>query len=113
MSATPGNVFNLNGVAYDGSQMLPEGHPILGLLTEAQNELTRLENRKVLLQAAQQQLIRQLKPLLPSPIPNQPDGASGILGRASQEIPTTPVDKPEVEPAPFPENIPKELRGNH
>lgn len=106
MSATPGNVFNLNGVAYDGSQMTPEGHQLLGLLTEAQSELTRLENRKVLLQAAQQQLLRQLTPLLPPPITNQPDGTSVIQGRASKEIPTTPVDKPSEEPAPFPDNHP-------
>lgn len=106
MSATPGNVFNLNGVAYDGSQLTPEGHRLLGLLTEAQSELTRLENRKVLFQAAQLQLIRQLTPLLPPPLPTQQAGTSGIQGRASEEIPTTPVEKPEEEPAPFPENSP-------
>lgn len=106
MSATPGNVFNLNGVAYDGSQLKPEGHRLLGLLTEAQTELTKLENRKVLLQAAQLQLIRELTPLLPPPIPTQQAGASTIQGRASKEIPTTPVDKPEEEPAPFPNNHP-------
>ena len=106
MSAAPGNVFNLNGVAYDGSKLPPEGHQLLGLLNEAQNELSRLENRKVLLQAAQIQLIRQLTPLLPPPIPTQQAGASGIQGHASQDIPTTPVEKPENEPAPFPDNHP-------
>ena len=106
MSATPGNVFNPNGVAYDGSQLTPEGPQLLGLLTEAQTELTRLENRKVLLQAAQIQLVRQLTQLLPQPISTQQAGTEGIMGRASQEIPTTPVEKPEEEPAPFPNNHP-------
>ena len=110
MSATPENLFTLNGANYDGNQLPPEGQQLLGLLTEAQNELTRLEKRKALLQAAQQQLISQLKSLLPPPIPSQPAGAVGILGRASKEIPTTPVEKPEEEPAPFPDNIPEEIR---
>ena len=110
MSTIPGNLFTLNGANYDSSQLPPEGQQLLGLLTEAQNELTRLENRKALLQAAQQQLISQLKPLLPPPIPSQPAGAVGILGRASKEIPTTPVEMPEEEPAPFPDNIPEEIR---
>ena len=110
MSATPGQLFTLNGANYDGSQLPPEGQQVLTLLTEAQNELARLETRKALLQAAQQQLINQLKPLLPPPIPSQPAGAVGILGRASKEIPTTPVEKPEEEPAPFPDNIPEEIR---
>ena len=110
MSATPGQLFTLNGANYDGNQLPPEGQQLLALLTEAQNELARLETRKALLQAAQQQLISQLKPMLPPPIPSQPAGAVGILGRASKEIPTTPVEKPEEEPAPFPENIPEEIR---
>ena len=110
MSATPENLFTLNGANYDGNQLPPEGQQLLGLLTEAQNELTRLEKRKALLQAAQQQLISQLKSLLPPPIPSQPAGAVGILGRASKEIPNTPVEKPEEEPAPFPDNIPEEIR---
>lgn len=110
MSATPGNLFTLNGANYDGNQLPPEGQQLLALLTEAQNELTRIETRKALLQAAQQQLISQLKPLLPPPIPSQPAGAVGILGRASEEIPTTPVEKPEEEPAPFPEDIPEAIR---
>ena len=110
MNATPGNIFNLNGVTYDRNEMLPEGHQLLGLLSEAQTELKRIENRKALLKAAQQQLIRQLKPLLPPPIPTQADKASVILGRASQEIPNTSVKKPEIEPAPIPEDIPRDLR---
>ena len=58
------------------------------------------------LQAAQLQLIRQLTPLLPPSIPTPLAGASGIQGHASQDIPTTPVEKPENEPAPFPDNHP-------
>ena len=110
MSATPGNLFGLNGANYDANQLSPEGQQLLILLNDAQNELARLETRKALLQAAQQQLIGQLKPLLPPPISNQPDGASGILGKASKEIPSTPAQKPEEEPAPFPDNIPEEIR---
>lgn len=110
MSATPGQLFTLNGANYDGSQLPPEGQQLLALLTEAQTELARLETRKALLQAAQQQLINQLKPLLPPPIPSQPAGAVGILGHASDQIPTTPVEKPELEPAPFPDTIPEEIR---
>ena len=110
MSATPAQLFTLNGTNYDGNQLPPEGQRVLALLNEAQTELARLETRKALLQAAQQQLINQLKPLLPAPIPSQPAGAVGILGHASDQIPTTPVEKPAEEPAPFPEEIPEEIR---
>lgn len=110
MNATPSQPFTLNGANYDGSQLPPEGQRVLGLLNEAQAELARLETRKALLQAAQQQLISQLKPLLPDPIPSQRVGAVGILGHASDQIPTTPVEKPAEEPAPLPDNIPDEIR---
>ena len=110
MSAPTGNVFNLNGNNYDSSKLPPEGQRILSLLSEAQNELTRLESRKALLQAAQKQLIGQLKPLLPPPVTNQQAGSEQVLGHASKEIPTTPVKKPEQEPAPFPDTIPNEIR---
>lgn len=110
MSATPAHQFTLNGANYDGSQLPPEGQRVLALLNEAQAELVRLETRKALLQAAQQQLINQLKPLLPAPIPSQLAGAVGILGHASDQIPTTSVQKPGEEPAPFPANIPDEIR---
>ena len=110
MSATPGNLFTLNGANYDGNQLPEEGQQLLSHLNNAQIELARLETKKALLNAAQQQLISQLKPLLPPPISNQPDGAAGILGQASKEIPTTPVAKPEQEPAPFPEDIPAGMK---
>ena len=110
MSATPGNLFTLNGENYDGNQLPEEGQQLLSHLNNAQIELARLETKKALLNAAQQQLISQLKPLLPPPISNQPDGAAGILGQASKEIPTTPVTKPEEEPAPFPEDIPAGMK---
>ncbi|KZR78322.1 hypothetical protein [Prochlorococcus marinus] len=102
--------FILNGASYDSSQLSPEGKQLFGLLAEAQNELARLENRKSLLLAAQQKLINDLKALLPAPITLQPDGADKILGKASDEIPTTTVEKPKDEPAPFPDNIPEEIR---
>ena len=110
MSTTPDNLFTLNGENYDGNQLPPEGQQLLSLLNDAQKELARLETQRELLKAAQQQLISNLKPLLLPPISSQPDGASGILGEASKEIPTTPVEKPEQEPSPFPNNIPKEIR---
>lgn len=106
MSTTPGNLFTLNGAQYDGSQLPPEGQRLLGLITEAQSELARLETRKSLLQAAQQQLIAQLKPLLPAPTPSH----TGILGQASDVIPTTPAQKPEQEPSPLPDNLPAAVR---
>jgi len=111
MTATPSQRFTLNGADYDSSQLSPEGQRLLNLITEAQSEMGRLDTQKTLLQMAQQQLINQLKPLLPPPIPSQPAGAVGVLGHASDRIPTTPVDKPEQEPAPFPETIPEAIRG--
>ena len=110
MSAPSGNLFTLNGANYDGSQLSPEGWQLLTLLTEAQKELVRLDTNKALLKSAQQQLLSQLTPLLPAPIPNQPAGAIGILGKASTEIPTTPVETPEEKPAPFPDNVPDTIR---
>lgn len=110
MTVIPAQMFTLNGANYDGSQIPPEGQRVLALLNEAQAELARLETRKALLQAAQQQLISQLKLLLPAPIPSQAAGAVGILGHASDQIPTTPVQKPAEEPAPFPDNVPDYIR---
>jgi len=110
MVTEPSQVFNLNGANYDSSKLSTEGQQILKLLTEAQNELLRLENHKALIEAGQQQLIQQLKPLLTDPVNSKPAGTSGILGCASDQIPTTPVEKPEEEPAPFPINIPEEIR---
>jgi hypothetical protein len=109
MSATPSHVFNLNGANYDSNQLPPEGQQLMALLREAQAELNQLEIRKALLQAAQQQLIGKLKPLLPAPIPTQPDGAVGILGHCSDQIPTTPAERPSEEPAPFPSSVPEHI----
>ena len=110
MATETSQVFQLNGSNYDSSKLSPEGQQVLGLLTEAQNELSRLENRKALFQAAQQQLINQLKPLLPAPIASQPTDDAEVLGCASDQIPTTPAEKPQEKPAPFPNNIPEEIR---
>lgn len=103
-------MFNLNGKNYDRNQLSEEGKQILQLLTEAQNEVKRIETQKSLLQAAQQELINRLKPLLPDPIYATPKSAAGIRGEASNEIPTTPTEKPEEEPAPFTDNIPEHFR---
>ncbi|KZR66194.1 MULTISPECIES: hypothetical protein [Prochlorococcus] len=112
MVTEPSQVFNLNGANYDSNKLSTEGQKIMLLLKESQNELGRIENQKALFQAAQQQLISQLKPLLPPPISSQPADAVGIFGSASDQIPTTPVDKPDEEPAPFPDNIPADIRAN-
>ncbi len=110
MSAPSDNLFTLNGANYDGSQLSAEGWQLLTLLNEAQQELARLETNKALMKSAQQQLFSQLKPLLPPPIPSQPASTIGILGKASTEIPTTPVETPEEKPAPFPDNVPETIR---
>jgi len=105
MSGSPSSPFNLNGVNYDASQLPPEGQRLIALVGEAQKELAQLETRQLLLRAARQQLINELKPLLP-----QPGNTPGILGQASDRIPTTPVEKPQQEPAPLPDALPKEIR---
>jgi hypothetical protein len=111
MSATPSSLFNLNGVNYDASQLPAEGQRLLALLGQAQAELARLDTQQQLIKAARQQLINELKPLLPSPVGQPPVSGSGpaILGQASDRIPTTPVEQPSQEPAPLPDNLPPEL----
>lgn len=110
MSASPSQPFNLNGVTYDASQLPPAGQHLFQLIQEAQAELTRLETRKALLQAAQQQLISQLKPLLPATAPG--DTGMVILGQASETIPTTPSLKPDHQPSPLPDSLPAAIRAN-
>lgn len=103
-------MFNLNGNNYDSNQLSEEGKQILSLLTEALNELKHLETQKSLLQAAQQELINRLKPMLPDPVSPTPHGSAEILGEASAEIPTTPAKKPKNNPTPFTSNIPEAYR---
>lgn len=103
-------MFNLNGNNYDSNQLSEEGKQILSLLTEAQNELKHLETQKSLLQAAQQELINRLKPMLPDPVSPTPYGSAEILGEASAQIPTTPAEKPKSDPKPFTSNIPEAYR---
>ena len=81
-------------------------HLLLNLINEAQSELARLETQKVLLNSAQQQLIQQLKPLLPPPVETQAlVGTQDVLGKASDKIPTTSVIEPEQKPSPLPDII--------
>lgn len=110
MSANTSTTFNFNGAEYDSNQLSPQGRQLLTLIHEAQNELVRLETRKDLINAAQKQLVSQLKPLLPQPIPSQPAGTLGVQGRASAEIPTTPVEEPKEEPVPLPDNLPAAIK---
>ena len=110
MSTPQGNRFNLNGNEYDINALPAEGQRLLALLGEAQKELESLETRATLIQSARQQLISELKPLLPVPCTNKPAGAVGILGHASDQIPTTPVNEPSDELASFPDNLPEEIR---
>ena len=108
MSSMPDQSFSLNGATYHRSQLSPEGCQLLDLLTEARAELGRLDVRKSLIQAAEQQLIQQIKCLVES-IPNQPPKVLSVLGAASQTIPTSDVVRPEEQPAPIPKAIPLEF----
>ena len=110
MQDEPNTLFTLNGAQYDITQLPAEGQKLVALLKEAQNELGRLEIRRELLQASQQQLINLLKPLLPEPNQGTNPQAVRVLGEASTTIPTTPVTPPDEQPAPFPENLPEAFR---
>ena len=105
----PGQIFRLNNIEYNTNHLNEEAKRLLTLINESQKELNRVETQKTLLEAARQQLIDQLKPLLPDPGMMQQTGASGILGQASDRIPTTNVEKPNQEPSSFPENIPSTI----
>ena len=105
------NLITINNQNYDADQLSPEGQRLLSLISAAQNEITRLETQKTLMNAAQQQLINQLIPLLPHAVPNNVSAsAEGILGEASDEIPTTSVKKPDNEPSPLPDALPDSVR---
>ena len=110
MNSPNSNLFSINDAQYDATQLPPEGQRLYKLLGDAQNELTRLETQKALLQAAQQELINQLKPLLPKTQQTIGTESNGVQGHASKQIPTTPAIKPEGEPAAFPQNIPNAIR---
>ena len=110
MQDEPNTLFTLNGAQYDITQLPAEGQKLVALLKEAQNELGRLEIRRELLQASQQQLINLLKPLLPEPNQGTNPQTVRVLGEASTTIPTTPVIPPDEQPAPFPENLPEAFR---
>ena len=103
-------MFTLNNETYESSQLSPEGQQVLVLLKEAQSELAKLETHKALLMAAQQQLINQLKPLLPTPIPNDVGMVMNSQGQASNVIPSTSTKKPETMPEHLPKNLPEDLR---
>ena len=110
MSAPTENVFNLNGNNYDSSKLPPEGQRILSLLSEAQNELTRLESRKAPTSGCPETTDRTTQTTAAT-TGYQPTGWKRTsAGPRLQEIPTTPVKKPEQEPAPFPDTIPNEIR---
>ena len=65
MSESSENTFSLNGEKYNTDELSTEANQLLTLINEAQNEISQIETKKVLLSLAQQQLIAQLKPLLP------------------------------------------------
>lgn len=106
MSGTLDRTFNLNGKIYDGNQLSQEGQQLFALLKEAQNEIVRLDIQKALLQASQQHLISQLKPILPEPVSNENKFNQEIISEASETIPTTTSAQPEEKLAPFPNHIP-------
>lgn len=110
MSKQNANIFTLNNCEYDLEKLCQDGKYIIGLINSCQAELEQIETKKLLMQAAQQQLINQLKPLLKGAEANSFTGQLGIIGNASVEIPSTDAKKPTEHPAPFPENIPDEIR---
>ena len=110
MNKPVANIFTLNGCEYDLEKLSQEGKYIVELINTSQTELDQLERKKILMQAAQQQLISQLKPLLAGAEANKMNGQLGIIGDASVEIPTTEAKKPVESVAPFPETIPDEIR---
>lgn len=103
------NVFNLNGKDYDKNKLPPEGQNLLDLIHESQQELARIDRQRSLIQAGQQHLIAQLKPLLTNAQANI-TGATDVIGHASREIPTTAVDEPAEKPAPFPNILPDSIK---
>ena len=105
------NLITVNGNHYDADQFSPEGQRLVRLITEAQSEMARLETKQMLLNAAQQQLVQQLKPLLPQMVSDKASsGNVEILGEASDQIPTTSVEKPDKEPSPLPDAMPDSVR---
>ena len=108
MTASQATTFRLNGVDYVAADLSAEGQRLVALLNQAQQEIARLQGQLALIQAGQQQVLEQLKPLLPAPAPS--NGGPAVLGQASAQIPTTPVEQPAEEPAPFPDNIPDAIR---
>lgn len=117
MSQPPASTFQLNGVDYATADLSAEGQRLVALLNQAQKELTRLQGQIALIQAGQKQLLSQLRPLLPAPASSStpptattPTTAPAMLGMASEQIPTTPVEKPDQEPDPLPDTIPDAIR---
>ena len=110
MSESSENVFSLNGEKYNINDLGPEAKQLLNLINEAQSEMSQIETKKALLSLAQQQLIGQLKPLLPKKSINTNSQNLGIIGNATLEIPTTPATKPESQITPIPEDTPAEIR---
>lgn len=117
MSKPPASTFQLNGIDYASADLSAEGRRLVALLNQAQAELTRLQGQIALIQAGQKQLLSQLKPLLPAagssnaaPTATTPTTGPAMLGMASEQIPTTPVEKPDQEPDPLPDTIPDAIR---
>ena len=109
MMTLSSNIFNFNGRDYDKTKLPQEGQDLLDLIHEAQQEISRIDRQRSLIQAGKQHLITQLKPLLNNA---QVDisTTTDVIGDASREIPTTSVKEPDEEPAPFPENLPSQIK---
>ena len=99
----------LNGVNYEKDDLPKEGQEIVDLLKEAQIKLNEIETQRQLLQAAQQQLINELKPILSEVDKSKPNTDIIVSGQASKNIPTTPTEIPEEIPAPFLKQIPDSI----
>lgn len=110
MNSPSSQVFNINGINYDCTELPLRGQKLLILLAEAQAELVKLETHQELLKIAQQQLIAELKPLLPTASITQEKVGPTILGETSKNIPSTASFKPDDNPAPLPDNVPDQFK---
>ena len=109
MELNKNSIFTINENKYEANKLTPEGQRLLSLIDQTQSEIKRLDIQKTLMQSAQQNLIDQLKRILPPPLQDQ-NKPPIILGEASNEIPSTGAIKPEQQPDPFPTDIPESLK---
>lgn len=89
--------------------MSPDVLDLILLLEDSQAQLKRIEYKIDLIHVARQQLIADLKLLLPKPILLQPDGANEVFGRASKAIVSTSITNTKQQFYLDPSIIPSEI----